>query len=239
MMDLNCQGFLIKQQDLGEADKLCTFFTLENGKFRAVAKSVKKMQSKLAGSLQYGQLISLQTAGRSSLPTIIGASVLESYDSLQNNYLCSLIWFAVAEIINILVVDGQEQERLFNFTKVFLNNLNNIDQKKQAMNLLTWFIIIALDLTGFGIKQLENPAQQIYFSLSAGGFVNSYEDGGVLIDKTDYQKFISLLDYNNFHPEILFSISLLQLVVKFTEFQFDKKLKSLNILLSWYNDNKE
>jgi len=46
-------GIVMRARNLGEADKIVTFFTLENGKIDAVAKGVRRPKSQLAGRLEF------------------------------------------------------------------------------------------------------------------------------------------------------------------------------------------
>ena len=49
MAILRTEAIVLKQFDLGEADKIITFFTKDYGKIRAVAKGVRKSKSSISG----------------------------------------------------------------------------------------------------------------------------------------------------------------------------------------------
>ena len=48
-------GIILKKQPLNESDEIITFYTKENGKIRALAKSVKSSKSKLQQKIQWRQ----------------------------------------------------------------------------------------------------------------------------------------------------------------------------------------
>ena len=49
---LRVEAIVLHHTDWGEADRLLTLFTKSHGKLRAIAKSVRKMQSRKAGHLE-------------------------------------------------------------------------------------------------------------------------------------------------------------------------------------------
>ena len=46
------EGIILKRMNYGEADRILTIYTLHHGKIRAMAKGVRKLQSRKAGSLE-------------------------------------------------------------------------------------------------------------------------------------------------------------------------------------------
>lgn len=49
MAKYNTDGIVLKQFDLGEADKIITFYTKDEGKIRAVARNARKSKNKFSG----------------------------------------------------------------------------------------------------------------------------------------------------------------------------------------------
>ena len=89
-------GVILRRRDLGEFDRLLTIFTAEEGMIEALAKGVRKIQSKLGSKLDLFNLLQLQVAQtRGKWPTIIGVDVeinqLKSdVDFAQFTLLCAL-----------------------------------------------------------------------------------------------------------------------------------------------------
>ena len=46
------EGIVLKQMPLGEADRILTLYTTDQGKLRAVARGVRRPKSRLAGHLE-------------------------------------------------------------------------------------------------------------------------------------------------------------------------------------------
>jgi len=51
MKRINTHGIVLARTDFGEADRILTFLTPDNGKVKAIAKGVRKQKSKMAGGI--------------------------------------------------------------------------------------------------------------------------------------------------------------------------------------------
>ena len=74
-------GLVVRTYDLGEADRIVTLLTQENGLVRAVARAVRRTRSRMGASLEPFAVVEVQIApgrGRSGLGTIRQASSRES-----------------------------------------------------------------------------------------------------------------------------------------------------------------
>src|SRR5690242_18730372 len=73
--------------DLGESDRLVTFFSREHGKLRGVAKAARRMRSRFGGALELftqGELVFFDT-GRSELVRIDHFDVVEPFAALRTD----------------------------------------------------------------------------------------------------------------------------------------------------------
>lgn len=114
---------MLKRTNLGEADRIITFLTVDQGKLRAVARGVRKIKSRLAGHLEPFTETELMLAKGRNLDVVIGAGVKHHYpltddwDSLTFGYL-------VMEMIERLTEDGLPQKKLYAVTAELLADLN-------------------------------------------------------------------------------------------------------------------
>ncbi len=69
------RGIVLRARNLGEADKIVTFFTLENGKIDAVAKGVRRTKSAFAGRLEFANECDLTMHRGRSLDVIATADI--------------------------------------------------------------------------------------------------------------------------------------------------------------------
>jgi len=55
----HAQAVVLRHIEYGEADRILTLFSLERGKFQAIAKGVRKIKSRKAGHLEPFTYVSL------------------------------------------------------------------------------------------------------------------------------------------------------------------------------------
>ena len=72
-------GIVLRARNLGEADKIYTFFTMERGKVDAVAKGVRRAKSQLAGRLEFGSEVALGLHRGRNLDVVTSAEIVAPY----------------------------------------------------------------------------------------------------------------------------------------------------------------
>ncbi len=118
-------GYIIHHQNLGEADRIITIFSVQEGKQKAIAKGVRKAKAKLSGHLEPFTLCNLRLTRGRNLDIIIGAEAVElidfssmSTEALQTAYL-------IIEIVGKLSAEGEANAVAFTLIKESLNALHN------------------------------------------------------------------------------------------------------------------
>ncbi|MHB1418941.1 MAG: DNA repair protein RecO [Bacillota bacterium] len=100
------EALVLRTRNFGEADKLLTLYTRQNGKVQAIAKGVRKPQSRLRSGVQlfcYGNFLLYQ--GR-NIDTVTQCETLENFSPLR----LDLQSFAYASYI-LELLDGMLPER--------------------------------------------------------------------------------------------------------------------------------
>lgn len=97
--NFNLNGIVLRSRDYGDNDRIITFFSAERGKLSAIAKGVRKPQSRLKGAIQpFCQSELAFAMGRGSLYTVTQGEISEPFFSLRSDltkiayasYLCEL-----------------------------------------------------------------------------------------------------------------------------------------------------
>jgi DNA repair protein RecO (recombination protein O) len=141
------EAIVIRQYPLADSDRIVVFVTQEFGKIRAVAKGVKKPQSRLAGRLEPLNHIRLEFYSRESreLGQIREAELIHSYlgknPSLNQIYAFSYF----AELANELVQDNQPNYALF---RLLLASLEAGKSPSAIRPIVRYFEIWCLKLSG-------------------------------------------------------------------------------------------
>jgi DNA repair protein RecO (recombination protein O) len=73
------EGVVLRTQKLGEADRIVTLLTRENGRVRAVAKGVRRTRSKFGARLEPFMLVDVQLHRGRSLDIVTQAETLSPY----------------------------------------------------------------------------------------------------------------------------------------------------------------
>lgn len=84
-MEYKYTGIILNKRNVGEMDRIYSIYTLEGGKIRTLAKSVRKAQAKLAASLENITLADITIARTRGLGKITGSIVEQNYSALKTN----------------------------------------------------------------------------------------------------------------------------------------------------------
>ena len=86
MKQIATQAIMLKRMNYGEADRIVTVLTADNGRLSMLAKGVRKSKSKLAGGLELFCVTDINYIyGKSDLKTIISTRLKEHYRNIVSN----------------------------------------------------------------------------------------------------------------------------------------------------------
>ena len=88
MTSKKIKAVVLKVSDLGESDKIVTFYSREYGKVAGVAKGAKKSKKRFSNKLEIFSLLDILYAGRNQagLFTIVGLCKISTEDNLPGLY---------------------------------------------------------------------------------------------------------------------------------------------------------
>src|SRR5919202_417621 len=79
------EAIVLKRQNLGEADRIVTLYTPDEGKLRAVAKGVRRPASRLAGHLELFSLTLVQLARGRELDVVAQAETRQAFRNVRED----------------------------------------------------------------------------------------------------------------------------------------------------------
>jgi len=139
------EGIIIKRQNLGEADRLLTIFTKHFGKIKAIAKGVRQLKSRKAGSLElFNQAVFWLAEGK-SLDIITDVKVVSFFDKKKKDLKTIEKAFKIAELIDCLTVEKERNTKIFTLLK---NTFSGLERKS-----VVDFEIALLKASGFGLPK--------------------------------------------------------------------------------------
>jgi DNA repair protein RecO (recombination protein O) len=227
------QSIILKKTAFNEADEIITVLTLENGKMRFLAKSIKLSKSKLQNNLQSLFLVNLRIAkSQSKLSKVIGSEVINPFAALRENLFAIKPAYVACELCIKFLPDEQKADASYNLLKLFLNFLNqaNLSEIETQEGLLA-FKIKFLETVGLAITHPQNLGADLFFESSKGGFINSKSSLGILVWPKTLEQFLQLKEANfKALPEQIDIKQLKLLVDNFLEYHLERKLKAEDAL---------
>jgi DNA repair protein RecO (recombination protein O) len=166
---------LIRQRDLGEADRILTFFTRERGKVSAIAKGVKRARSKLAPVLQLFAQARVQLAAGRSLEVVTQARLEETFCHLREDMGRYASACYVAEMAQAMTEEGAAAEWVF---ELLAATLKGLDAGGETATLTRGFELKLLTGLGYGPELETCVSCGVEVEDHPGGF--SVPEGGVL-----------------------------------------------------------
>ena len=138
------------KKDIGEADRLYTFYTLEQGKVKAIARGVRKSQAKLAGHLENFCLVDFTVMKNRGMGNIASAIVEENFSNIRNDFNVLNNIFGVFSDFDRLIDDEEEDKANFSLLWSYLDALNKNIEKHEILT--QGFLFKLFGSLGYGIS---------------------------------------------------------------------------------------
>jgi DNA repair protein RecO (recombination protein O) len=107
------EGVVLRSIKLGEADRIVTVFTQGHGKVRAVAKGVRRTQSKFGARLEPASHVALQLYQGRELDTVTQVETIESNRALREGYALLTHAVPMLEAVDQLAHEKQANPALY------------------------------------------------------------------------------------------------------------------------------
>jgi DNA repair protein RecO (recombination protein O) len=207
MKQIATQAIMLKRMNYGEADRIVTVLTADNGRLSMLAKGVRKSKSKLAGGLELFSVTDINYIdGKSDLKTIISTRLKEHYRNIVSDVERTMAGYDFMKIIDSFTQHADEP-KYFMLLMQGLSSLNNLSVPMAVTNV--WFFANVLQINGSDIN-VEKPLGDSKFT-EDGLYSFSYDDMSFFADKSGrfgptHIKFLRLVD-RSLNPEQLIVIS--------------------------------
>ncbi len=246
MSVFKAEAIVLKQFDLGEADKIITFYTKENGKIRAVARGVRKARSSISGLvLPFSYNLVTFYRGR-SLDRINQIENIFSFSRLREDL--SLMAYAsfMAELVEKVSLEDQPNQELFSLLLASFHHLLKNGKERYNYIELTFKVHLLVIL---GLKpeinkciccgNSYNSTESNLFNVGQGGVIchNCYPElekvqqiSGEALQIMKRVFNYGLRPFNNLKISDRAFNELDELINSFLLFHLDIELKSFNFL---------
>ncbi len=240
---IRTETIVLRQQVFGEADRLLTLLTPDRGKFRAIAKGVRRPSSRKAGHLDLFMRADVLLAIGRNLDIINQAQTLDSYRALREDLLRSSYASYCVELLDCLTPDGETNHALYRLLADTLSRLSSTDNLALTAR---YYELHLLDLAGFrpelerclGKAEPVQPEDQ-YFDPLAGGVLcarcgsESRDARPISVDVLRLMRFLQRSPYvavQNLRVRANVAAELERTQLRYITVQLERKLKSVDFL---------
>jgi DNA repair protein RecO (recombination protein O) len=168
------EAVVLRRSSYGEADRLLTLYT-PLGKRRVIAKGARKTSSRLAGHIELFTYAQLLLATGKNLDIVTQSAVLEDFVLLRGELSRISSAYYVAELIDRLTEEGDENPAAFALLVVCLRAL---DTSSRIDLVLRWFELHLLDALGYRPQLTDCVSCHAPLTEAADRY--STQSGGVL-----------------------------------------------------------
>lgn len=142
--DIRTLGFVLRRVNYAEADRILDILT-PNGKITAIAKSVRKSRSKLAGGVEMFSLVDFQIhLGRGEFGIVTGARMMKYYGKILEDFERMELMGMILRRVD-RAADGSSGAGFFEVVKQCLVELNS---GANASLVESWFLLNFMKVSG-------------------------------------------------------------------------------------------
>lgn len=146
MRQLRTRGIVLGRTDYGEADRILSFLTPDHGKLKAIAKGVRRSQSKLAGGIELFSVSDISfIPGRREISTIVSTRLIKHFGNIVKDLDRTNLGFALIKRLDKATEDAPEADYFYLLETAF-DALNNSSINRELVEL--WFNMQLLRLAG-------------------------------------------------------------------------------------------
>jgi len=180
------QGFVLKKNDLWEADQVFSIYTQDFGKLKILGKAIRKIKSKLRAGAELFYLSEIEFIQGKTYKTLTDAIVIDKFKNTRRDLERLKIAYQITETADNLISGQEKDEKIFNLLNEVFSILNNCKLKIVYYYFL-WNLLSILgyqiDLYNCAVCQKKLVSQKLCFN-SEEGIICS-ECSGNLKDKLE------------------------------------------------------
>lgn len=175
------QGFVIKEENRGEADKVFTIFTKNFGKVKVSGKAIRKIKSKLRAGIQAFYLSEIEFIQGKKQKTLVDAISLDKFPGIKKNFNKLRIISKITEVFDKLVKGEEPDKKLWELLLEVFKGLDVCPSSRSLYSLIYYYFIWNLFST-LGYKPVFNQCVVCQKKLKPDVLYFNPEHGGIICD---------------------------------------------------------
>jgi DNA repair protein RecO len=186
-------GIILARTNYGEADKIVTLLTPDQGKLRLIAKGVRRIKSRLAGGVELFSISRLTyIKGRSEIGTLVSARLEEHFGNIVKDIDRTMLGYELIKQLDRNTEDEPESD----YFELLLQTFQALNDDEISIAVIRlWFFMQLLRLSGHSPNLHTDTAgtrlaadQTYEFDFDAMSFYS--REGGTVT--ADHIKFLRL-----------------------------------------------
>lgn len=133
------QGFVIKVVDREEADQLFTVYTKDFGKIEVLGRAIRKIKSKLRGSMQLFCLSEIEFIQGRAYKTLTDAILISSFSNIKNGLEKIKTAEQILEVLNNLIRGQEPDEEIWKLLNETFEKLNSYTLNPKTYTLIYYY----------------------------------------------------------------------------------------------------
>lgn len=207
------QGFILKKNDRGEADRILVIYTKNFGKLETLAKAVRKIKSKLRAGLELFCLSEIEFIQGKTYKTLTDTILIDNFKNLKNDLEKLKTAFQLAEVFDNLVKGQEKDENLWDLLVEVFKKLDDCRAFSVSCSLIYYYFF-------WNFLFLLGYSPQLYTCLFCqrkllpGTLYFSPKEGGIICNicfKKNKKSLISLSRITKIDPSV---IKILRIILK-------------------------
>nr|HDN00249.1 DNA repair protein RecO [Deltaproteobacteria bacterium] len=172
-------AFVLSGQDLGESDRLITFYTMLRGKMRGIAKGAKRSRRRFVNALEPFTMLDLSLAlpRTTGLNRINSTEIIDNFPFIRHKVECFIMASLCCELVSLWTKENDTQEDIFKLLQWYLKSLNGgLHPRKTTLFFKTFLLALAGYAPDFDrclLCRRPPMSDHVIFKLHAGGFICS------------------------------------------------------------------
>jgi DNA repair protein RecO (recombination protein O) len=146
MRSYKIEGVVIKRRNIGEADRILTVFSKNQGKISIKAVGVRRIKSRRSSHIELLNHSFLYVYKNRSLPILTEAESLESFQDIKNSLRKVALAYHICELVDNLCPENQVNNSLF---PLLINTLKDLSYKNDVDYVIKEFEMNLLKDLGF------------------------------------------------------------------------------------------
>jgi DNA repair protein RecO (recombination protein O) len=171
---LKTEAIVLKNNSIGETDKMATLFTKNYGKLRAVAKGARRSKSRFVNAIRPFMVANYVIFEGQNYYYIDQWELIESHKNIEKDLVKFSVASYISETVNKILEENQKSEKLYQFLKYSFKAVDEL--QIDPLIFIASYNLKLVSLLGY-MPQLDNcivcgkREDLKYFSNSCGGVV--------------------------------------------------------------------